>query len=114
MVKDGSRRKTNRCLADLSGDWYRDRIPSSQLILPAIFTHQDQINLKTKAAPFVRSLITNCRRSLTHGLWVVDTSLDDQSGSPTNQKKRFPGLVKLHQELRAQLTPGTQVIAGPY
>jgi hypothetical protein len=113
IVTDVARNKLNRELAEATGEWATDNRFSGMLVLPAIFTHQAQLNLKTARTPKVAVVAQCYALSGAKGLWVVDSSLMDQDGSRTLEQTRFPGVINMHEELR-QAIPEAVVIGGPY
>jgi len=113
LVNDGSRNKINRALAAATAKWRVSANYRGKLILPAVFTNQKQLNLKGPRGKKV-SILRECyEKAEAAGLWSVDSSLSDQSGSPTLRERRFPGLLAFHEEMTEEL-PGIITIAGPY
>lgn len=114
MVGDSGRNRINRELAEAARDWATRNKFTGRLILPAIFTHQSQVNLKTARSPKLTLVGKCCEISGAHGVWVVDSSLMDQDGSRTLEQTRFPSIVSLHRELLDSLPSDVSVIGGPY
>ena len=111
MVSDASRNKINRALARNAAEWKRTNKPDVKLILPVIFTHPKQVNLKTQRKG---ELVKECYELAgAQGVWVVDSTLNDQEGSGSLDK-RFQGIIKFHQELAEALPSDATIIAGPY
>lgn len=111
MVSDASRNRVNLLLAQSAAEWKRTRKYNGKLILPAIFTHQKQVNLKTQRKC---DLIRKCyEKAGAHGVWVVDSTLNDHAGVGSLDK-RLQGLVQFHQDLARALPPDSMKIAGPY
>jgi len=111
MVSDASRNKINRALARNAAEWKRTRKHNVKLILPVIFTHSKQVSLKTQRKG---ELAKECYELAgAQGVWVVDSTLNDQDGSGSLDK-RFQGLIKFHQELAEALPSDAIKIAGPY
>lgn len=114
MTADSTRNRINRELASATRQWAANSRFAGRLVLPVVFTHQSQVNLKTARTPKV-TLVTQCYNLAgAHGAWVVDSSLMDQEGSRPLEQTRFPGLINLHQELLGCLPTDAFVIAGPY
>lgn len=114
MTSDTSRNKINREMAKASSEWAKTlgNTGGIGLVLPAIFTHQTQLNKKTARNPKV-ALIAQCFEAAgATGLWVVDSSLVDQEGARTLDL-RFSSLLDLHQELLDRL-PQARIVGGPY
>lgn len=113
-ITDGSgRNKLNRSLAKATGKWQSTSGFSGRLILPLVFTHQNQVNKKTDRNPKVQQAEKCFHDAQAHGFWVVDKSLTDDSGSATLRNKRFPGVIALHEELNARIVSKVR-IGGPY
>ena len=113
LATDVTRNKINRELAEATREWATVKQFGGTLILPVIFTHQAQLNLKTARTPKL-ALAAQCYAlSGAKGLWAVDSSLMDQDGSKTLEQARFPGVISMHQELREAI-PDAVVIGGPY
>ena len=113
MVKNNSRNKINQSLAEAAGKWRADNSFTGKMILPVILTHQDQVHLK-KGRKGPLSEVERCYKLAgAAGVWVTETSLNDQEGSKPLSTKRFPGLIQFHQELN-ELLPDAITVAGPY
>jgi hypothetical protein len=114
QTSDASRNKINRDLARSTQKWKASRHFQGKLILPVIFTHQNQINLKTQRNKRIE-LVKDCYGlSAADGIWIAESSLADQEGSHTFERVRFPGLLAFHQELSQILPTDAISIAGPY
>src|SRR6185369_3983755 len=113
IVKDSARNKINRVLARATGEWKSTNNYSGRLILPLIFTNQNQINGKTQRNPKVTQAARCYHEAHADGFWVVDESLTDESGSKTLRNTRLPALIDLHNELNQEI-PSRIRIAGPY
>jgi hypothetical protein len=113
LVGNSSRNKINRLLAEKTKLWKVARSYSGKLILPAIFTNQNQVNKKTERSKKI-ALILNCFRTAdADGLWAVDSSLNDQEGSGKFDE-RFPALRSFHEELNQELPEDAITVCGPY
>ena len=112
-VSDATRNSINRMLAKATGEWKSGHTFSGRFILPLIFTHQEQVNGKTERNPHVKQGGRCYHESQADGFWVVDKTLDDESGSKTLRNTRVPALVCLHQELNDEISSKIR-IAGPY
>jgi hypothetical protein len=111
MVSNASRNKINRLLAQHAAEWKRTRKYVGKLILPLIFTHPKQVNLKTQRKG---QLARECYEVAgAQGIWVAESTLNDQQGSGPLEK-RFQGLVQFHQELAESLPSDAIKVAGPY
>jgi hypothetical protein len=109
----GERNKINRALADATQEWKSKSGYKGTLVLPAIFTHQKQLNNKTERNVKVDLVAACCELSGADCLWVVDSSLHDQDGTGSFAK-RFHGIIKLHEELNQKVSPFVTNLAGPY
>jgi hypothetical protein len=113
-IVDGSvRNKINRALANATGEWKSANVFSGRLILPLIFTNQNQINGKTQRNPKVAQAARCYHEAHADGYWVVDGSLTDESGSRTLRNTRLPAIIELHNELNQAISSRIR-IAGPY
>jgi hypothetical protein len=113
LVDGSTRNKINRELATATGKWKSNAGFSGRLILPLVFTRQNQVNRKTERNPKVQQAERCYSESRADGFWVVDKSLDDDSGSRTLSATRFPGLLGLHEEINDRI-PSKIRVAGPY
>jgi hypothetical protein len=113
IVKDAARNKINRALAAATGEWKSSNNFTGRLILPLIFTNQNQINGKTQRNPKIAQAARCYHEAHADGFWVVDESLSDESGSKTLRNTRLPALIDLHTELNQQISSRIR-IAGPY
>jgi hypothetical protein len=113
FVHGNERNKINRAMAKATGRWKSSGRFTGRLVLPIIFTHQGQVNLKTDRNPKV-ALAERCYHDAqADAFWVVDASLTDDSGSKMLRNTRFPAVIALHQEL-SQRIPCKLRIGGPY
>ncbi len=107
------RNSINRSLADATGEWRSLRSFPGNLILPLTFTNQKQLRFKAERTQRIKAALSCFDRASANGIWAVDSSLNDGTGSQTFQK-RFPELINFHTELNAALPSGATTIAGPY
>jgi hypothetical protein len=112
-VSDVSRNKLNKLLAEATKTWKQQSGFAGKLILPAIFTHQRQINKKTERTKKLGTVAACYKAAIADGVWMVDSTLNDQDASDTFNT-RFPALIQLHEELNEQLPDDALTIAGPY
>jgi hypothetical protein len=113
ITSDSDRNKINRMFADLTAQWKAKRGYSGKLILPVIFTNQAQINKKTERNKKIVSISACISAARADGIWVVDSTLNDQEGSGKFDE-RFPSLRKFHEELNEKIPQNTMTICGPY
>lgn len=114
LVDGTGRNKINRLLAEGARLWKAESPYAGKLILPVIFTNQRQVNGKTERNKKLALVMACLEAANADGLWIVDSTLNDQDGSRTFEQARFPGLIKLHQELKQQLNGEAIVVGGPY
>jgi hypothetical protein len=113
LVSNSVRNKINRELARATGRWKSSRKFSGRLILPIIFTHQDQTKGKTQRKPKLEQAHRCYHDSQADGIWTIDTSLPEETGSATLRNRRFKANVELHEEINYAI-PSRIRIAGPY
>jgi hypothetical protein len=113
IVNEAIRNKINRELARATGEWKSSGTFSGRLIYPLIFTHAEQTRGKTQRNPKVLQASRCYHESQADGLWVVDTSLMEETGSVALRNKRFKSTIDLHQELNDAISSRIR-IAGPY
>ena len=75
-------------------------------------TNQRQLNKKTDRNAKVALAASCLESSGADGIWVVDSSLNDQEGTSTFEHIRFPGILSFHDELNAKLPAETITVAG--
>jgi len=112
LVDNNSRNKINSSLAKATNQWKQKNNFKGKLILPLIFTNQQQLIGRTKWRPRLDSAINWYENSIADGAWLVDSSLSDQLGTETF-RQRFRALIGLHEYLRTSLR-GAIILAGPY
>jgi hypothetical protein len=108
------RNRINRSLAEASAKWKLESGYRGKLILPIIFSKPGQADKKTDRNPKVELAAACFEASNASGVWVVDSTLDDQDGVGSFENVRFPGIIKFHEELNLRLPPDTVTVAGPY
>ncbi len=113
LTKDSERNKINRELAKATRKWKSSAGFNGRLILPLVFTHQNQLNRKTERNPKVREAERCYAEAQADGFWVVDSSMQDDNGSKTLRNIRFPGIINLHEELNNHISTKIK-ITGPY
>ena len=112
MVTDTSRNRINSLLAKATCQWKIKNRFNGLLILPLIFTNQQQLKNRTSWRPRLDSAIKWYQSSAADGVWVVDSSLSDQMSTKTF-RDRLPSLLEMHDYLRTSI-PSAKIIAGPY
>lgn len=113
IVNDVSRNRINKLLAESTKFWKQQSGFSGKLILPAIFTNQQQINMKAERTKKLRTIVMCFNAAEANGIWAVDSSLNDQEAAGTFDK-RFSKLRDLHAELNVLLPDDTVTMGGPY
>jgi len=113
-VTDATRNNINRHMAEAAGNWRSERSFHGRLILPVIFTHQDQLRSKPLRTRKISVALECYKKARAQGVWVVDESLEDSSGSPKLRNVRFPDLLRFHEEIEGGLPRSVVKIGGPY
>lgn len=113
VVNDSERNKLNREFAKATGKWKSSNRFAGRLIFPLIFTHQDQTKGKTQRNPKLHQAHRCYHESQADGLWTVETSLMEESGSATLRNKRFKATIELHEQIN-DVIPSRIRVAGPY
>jgi hypothetical protein len=113
FATDSSRNKINLAMATAAGEWKSKAKINRPLVLPAIFTHQDQSKGKVKWGEKVRQLRRCLDASRAGIVWLVDSSLDDSSGSKTNDRK-FTEQLRLFKHLDSVINPKVRRVGGPH
>jgi len=113
LVNDTSRNKVNRALASITKEWKKRFKFKGKLILPIIFTHRDQLKGKVQWKKKLNVATNIYSNSEANGVWVVDSDLDDQKGTGSNED-RFSKLIEFHNDLKKALPENSIIIAGPY
>jgi hypothetical protein len=114
IVDSAARNKVNKLLAEGTKLWKLERGYTGKLIVPAIFTNQRQINAKTERNKKLSAVLSSLTVASADGVWIVDSTLNDQDGSKTFEQTRFPALIQLLDELKDQLSNEMITVAGPY
>lgn len=111
-VSDSNERnKINLSLAKATLTWKLDKNFKGFLILPLIFTHKQQVMLKTHWKPRADTAIRSLQAAQADRIWIVDASLNDQNAEKSFID-RFPSMIALHQYIQDQIQ--MPLIAGPY
>lgn len=113
-ISGESRKRVNQRLVRSAIRWKYEQRARTEFILPVILKDQAQTRLKQHRDKIISHIKDSVEAAECHGVWVVDCSLDDQSGSHPLVTKGLPKLIDLHTELRASLPDSTIVLAGPY
>lgn len=113
-VMSAERNKINRALAEATAEWKAREKFRGKLILPVVLVKARQTDKKTDRNPTVALALSCFEASSANGIWVVDSTLDDQDGVQDFENIRFPGLIRFQEELKSDLPPGTVAVAGPY
>jgi hypothetical protein len=109
-----SRNKLNRLLAESTQTWRAQSNYKGKFLLPVILTNQRHVNKKTERNAKIALAISCYESSGAAGIWVVDSSLNDQDGIGNFEQTRFPGIINFHQELCSKIDSATMTIGGPY
>jgi hypothetical protein len=113
VVLGSSRNKINRQLAQASANWRALNRYGRKLIVPIVIRHSSQIRLKADRNKRIELARSCVELSGAAGLWIVDSTLNDQEGASTLEA-RIGNLLAFHQEILEVLPADTTVIGGPY
>lgn len=83
-------------------------------VLPVVFTHQKQLRGKTERTAKLKVLEALVDMSGARTVWVVDSSLADQSGTAKFESERFPSVINFHDELLLKMRQLERVVSGPH
>ena len=103
----------NKMLAEATNTWKRTTKWQGRLILPIIFTNQNQLSTPATRRDRIENIITCFERAGAKSVWVVDATLNDQQPK-NNYPKRYDDLIDLHSTIRKRLGRDVHIIAGPY
>lgn len=113
LLNDSSRNRINRDLAKATNEWKSTSNFKGKLVLPIIFTKQQQYKGRTERNKR-RAVIKNCFESSGANIvWIVDSNLSDVKGSSAF-RSRFSNLIEFHKDLIKWLSGDVTIIAGPY
>jgi len=113
LLNDLSRNRINRDLAKTTNEWKLTSAFKGKLVLPIIFTNQQQYKGKTERNKR-KAVIKNCYESSgANIIWVVDSSLSDLKGSGAF-RNRFSNLIEFHKDLIKWCSGNASIVAGPY
>jgi len=112
------RSKINKLMAEITAEWRSAARYKGKLILPIILATASQANLKSVRRPKVDLASACFEASNADGVWVADSTLNDQDGARNFESTRFPDLINFHEELNSALARGSPAepvsVAGPY
>jgi len=107
------RSRVNRRLSEAAGIWKKGRPADVRLILPLIVTTASVLGSKPSRDNTLKAAMECYGLARAEGIWVVDTSLTDQSRSE-RYPVRYEKLIEFHEGLRKALPRQAIVIGGPY
>ncbi len=113
IVENSSRNNINRALAKATNTWVTDKKFKGRLILPLIFTHEKQLRGKVQWKPKLQVAQTCYKNANATGVWTVDSSLNDHSGSG-RLNTRFAKYIEFHEDLKESLPKENLIITGPH
>ena len=113
IAKGPPRDKINKMLARATGQWKRNADWFGKLVLPIIFTNQNQLSTPSTQKKKLASLVNCYDLSGANSIWVVDESLTDQQRN-SKYIQRYSKLIKFHQRVRNRFGSDVSIIAGPY
>ena len=113
VVSDNSRNKINRMLASATNEWRSNAGFDGKLILPLIFSRQQQLKGRTQWKSKLELAKRCFREAGADGVWAVDADLEDEKGSGTFDN-RFPKLIEFYTDLKDFFREQSIIIAGPH
>jgi len=113
IAKGSSRDKINKMLAQATGQWKRKASWSGKLVLPIIFTNQNQMNTPGTQKAKLDFLATCYDLSGANSIWAVDESLTDQQRN-AKYPQRYSRLIEFHEGIRSRFGSNVNIVAGPY
>jgi hypothetical protein len=111
VTDSNDRNQINLLLAKATLKWKLNKDFKGALITPLIFTHKQQVMLKTHWKPRVDATIRSSQAAQADGIWIADKSLADQKAEGSFVD-RFPSLISLHEYLKNNTR--AFLIGGPY
>ena len=112
MIRDSARNKINVMLAEATASWRAEHNFGGKLVLPVVFTHQEQLKGRTQWTPKLK-IVQKCYDIVKPDIvWIVDSDLSDWKGS-ARFTDRFHSLIGFHTDVRDRL-PEVKIVAGPY
>ena len=112
MIGDSTRNKINVMLNEATASWRSKHNFGGKLVLPMVFTHQEQLRGRTKWTPKLK-IVQKCYDIVKPDVvWIVDSDLSDWKGS-ARFTNRFQSLVDFHTDVRDRF-PEVKIVVGPY
>lgn len=112
-VMGSNHNQINKALCLAFVKWKTESAFSGDIILPVIFTNKEAVTNGSERTKKIDYIVKNYKLSGSNGVWIVDSSLQDQAGTGNFEKERFPSLIDLHTRINDLLKPQIH-IAGPY
>ncbi|MEW5923164.1 MAG: hypothetical protein AB1746_04180 [Candidatus Zixiibacteriota bacterium] len=109
-----NRDKINRLFVEMTRECIIQSNFNGKLIFPLLISHQNLVNQKANRDKVIGHAVKCFSILRMDGIWTVEYSLDDSTGSDTIGNKRLKNLIKLHNSLKKELPINIINIAGPY
>jgi hypothetical protein len=112
--KENTKAKINRVLAEAAGQWRAQRAFPGRLIFPLVLTHKSLLDSAVERNKRIDHLKRCTDKANLDGVWTVDASLSDQTGTQNFEKERFPDIIALTEQIRNLIGTDRTICAGPY
>ncbi|MAT16630.1 MAG: hypothetical protein CMJ46_15325 [Planctomyces sp.] len=114
ITPGAARNPLNRYLAKATAEWRVSRNFTGSLVLPIILADRHLKLTKELSKPVVANAAKRYKESGATAYWVVDTKLDDMSGSQELMTSYLPKLIEFHTMLDGAIGGCHLRIGGPY
>lgn len=108
-----SHNKINKMICKVFAEWKIKNSFTGKAILPVVFTHKDAIIVGANRTSKIKTIEKLYNEANADGVWIVDSSLQDQSGTGNFEKVRFPAMIDFHKRIQEGIQPEFH-LAGPY
>ena len=105
--------KINKILSKIYLKWSIERKFEGESILPVVFNNQNSTCSGAIRSSKLKTIQSLYNEAKADGVWIVDSSLQDQAGTGNFEKKRFPSLIDMHNKVKQTIKPKIH-FAGPY
>lgn len=105
--------RVNKSLAQAAGNWKEQKKQDIRLVLPVVVTGTSILGRKPTRDETLKLALNCCSRARADAVWVVDTTLNDQSRNE-QFSARYETLIQFHEALRDSFPRTAEIVAGPY
>ena len=112
-LKEVKNNKVNKQLAISFQKWKKSKSYRGKSILPVVFINQNALNSGAERTKSFKNIKKFYEFAEADGIWLADSSLQDQLGTRKFETVRFPALINIHQRIQDEINPSFH-IAGPY